>query len=87
MKKTHNYSYVFSNISHYDEQNAGSINSNNVSCCSRMYFYFLFVISSCGGGQKMAPHVNKMVTTKMVPMRATVTTNTIVPIRNNKSLW
>ena len=38
------------------------------------------------GGQKMAPHVNKMVTTKMVPMRATVTTNTIVPIRNNKSL-
>ena len=33
----------------------------------------------------MAPHVNK-VTTKMVPMRATVTTNTIVPIRNNKSL-
>jgi len=34
----------------------------------------------------MAPHVNKMVTTKMVPMRATVTTNTIVPIRNNKSL-
>jgi len=47
--------------------------------------YSKFDMTLCGD-QKMAPHVNKMVTTKMVPMRATVTTNTIVPIRNNKSL-